>query len=174
MSSVLLCVFCGQKDSVQKIFINKCFPFTVGSVCRVKRFTTWSRNVENVSLMTNRLKRRSGSGWNYSQKLLCCGFRRTGKTMGQMYQCWRRIWWEINVFIRFEYHMFYVLYPFVTCLLTLPRILKTGLTCRTLVRILTHIWIPIEVAVLSPYYSKLSLYLSYMRTIEQPLEVSER
>jgi hypothetical protein len=26
------------------------------------------------------------------------------------------------LFSRFEYHMFYVLYPFVTCLLTLPRI----------------------------------------------------
>jgi hypothetical protein len=26
------------------IFINKYFLFSVGSVCRVKRFTTWSRN----------------------------------------------------------------------------------------------------------------------------------
>jgi hypothetical protein len=51
------------------------------------------------------------------KRLLCCGFRRTGKAMGQMYQCW----WscrEINVFSGFEYHMFYVLYPFVTYLLT--------------------------------------------------------
>jgi hypothetical protein len=31
-------VFCGQKDSMKKIFIKKCFLFTVGSVCRVKRF----------------------------------------------------------------------------------------------------------------------------------------
>jgi hypothetical protein len=28
--------------------------------------------------------------------------------MGQMYQCWWRICWEINVFSRFEYHMFYI------------------------------------------------------------------
>jgi hypothetical protein len=27
-----------QKDSVQRIFIKKCFLFTVGSVCRLKRF----------------------------------------------------------------------------------------------------------------------------------------
>jgi hypothetical protein len=40
--------------------------------------------------------------------------------MGQVYQCWWRICWEINVFSRFEYHTFYVLYPFVTYLLTLP------------------------------------------------------
>jgi hypothetical protein len=34
----------GQKNSLQRIFINKYFPFEVGSVFRVKRFTTGSRN----------------------------------------------------------------------------------------------------------------------------------
>jgi hypothetical protein len=33
-----------QKDSVQRIFIKKCFLFAVGSVCRIKRITTGSRN----------------------------------------------------------------------------------------------------------------------------------
>jgi hypothetical protein len=32
--------FCGQKGSMQRIFIKKCFLFTVGSVCSVERFTT--------------------------------------------------------------------------------------------------------------------------------------
>jgi hypothetical protein len=41
--------------------------------------------------------------------------------MGQVYQCWWRMCWEINVFW-FEYHMFYILYPFVTELVILPRI----------------------------------------------------
>jgi hypothetical protein len=37
---VLLCVFfCGQEDSMQRIFIKKCFLFTVGSVCSVKQFS---------------------------------------------------------------------------------------------------------------------------------------
>jgi hypothetical protein len=45
--------------------------------------------------------------------------RRTGKAMGQVYQCWWRICREIIIFSRFEYHMFYVLYPFVAYLLTL-------------------------------------------------------
>jgi hypothetical protein len=36
--------FCGQKDSAQRIFITKCFLFMVGSVWRVKRFVTRSRN----------------------------------------------------------------------------------------------------------------------------------
>jgi hypothetical protein len=31
--------FCGQKESMQRIFIKKCFLFTVGSFCHVKRFT---------------------------------------------------------------------------------------------------------------------------------------
>jgi hypothetical protein len=43
-SSVLLCAFCGQKDSVQGIFIKKYFLFTAGSVCRLKWFTTGLRN----------------------------------------------------------------------------------------------------------------------------------
>jgi hypothetical protein len=40
--------------------------------------------------------------------------------MGQVYQCWWGICQEIDFFCSFEYHMFYVLYPFVTYLLTLP------------------------------------------------------
>jgi hypothetical protein len=36
--------FCGQNDSLQKTLIKKCFLFTVESVCRVKLFTTMSRN----------------------------------------------------------------------------------------------------------------------------------
>jgi hypothetical protein len=35
---------CGQKDAVRRIFIKKCFVFTVGSVCRIKRFITGSIN----------------------------------------------------------------------------------------------------------------------------------
>jgi hypothetical protein len=86
--------------------------------CRVKWFITgWH---------TFRWWRR---GWNGGAKfaetivkrLLCWGFRRTGRVMGQVYQCWWRICREINVFFStFEYHVFHVLYPFVTYLLTLP------------------------------------------------------
>jgi hypothetical protein len=54
--------------------------------------------------------------------LLFCVFRRTGKAMGQVYQCLWRICREINVFSRFEHYPFYILHPFVTYLLTLSRI----------------------------------------------------
>jgi hypothetical protein len=49
--------------------------------------------------------------------------RRPGKAMGQVYQCWWRICREIICFSILEHHMFYILYPFVTYLLTLPRIM---------------------------------------------------
>jgi hypothetical protein len=41
--------------------------------------------------------------------------------MGQIYQCWWRMCSEVNVFPGFEQYMFYVIYPFVTYLLTLSR-----------------------------------------------------
>jgi hypothetical protein len=49
------------------------------------------------------------------RRLLCWRFRRTGKAMSDMSRN--------KCFSGFEYHMFYVLYPFVTYLLTLPRII---------------------------------------------------
>jgi translation initiation factor 1 (eIF-1/SUI1) len=52
-------IFERRKDTVQRILIKKCFLFTAGSVCRVKRLTNESIN---ISLMTKRLKRRCGSG----------------------------------------------------------------------------------------------------------------
>jgi hypothetical protein len=107
--------FCGQKVSMQRMPIKKCFLFTVGSVCRVKRFTTgWQ---------TFRWWRR---GWNGGAEVvettvksfLCCGFRCTRKATRKIYQYWWRICREINVFP--VLNIIYVLYPFVTCLLTLP------------------------------------------------------
>jgi hypothetical protein len=37
-SSVLSCVFRGQKHSIQSIFIKKCFLFILGRACRIKLF----------------------------------------------------------------------------------------------------------------------------------------
>jgi hypothetical protein len=80
---------------MQRIFIKKCFPFTVESVCRVKQFTTgWK---------TFRWWRR---GWNAiaevadttAKRLQYCGFRCTGKAMGRMCQCWWRICQETIFF----------------------------------------------------------------------------
>jgi hypothetical protein len=51
------------------------------------------------------------------KRLICGGFRRTGKAMGQLYQCWWRICREINVFPMLEYRMFYVLCFMSVCAL---------------------------------------------------------
>jgi hypothetical protein len=53
--------------------------------------------------------------------------------MGQVYQCWWRIYREINVSSSFEYHMFYSLYPFVAYLLTLCRM---SFVCHMLEKII--------------------------------------
>jgi hypothetical protein len=55
------------------------------------------------------------------KRLLCCEFRGTSKAMGQVYRFWWKVYREINVFFRFKYHMFYVLYLFVTYLVAPPR-----------------------------------------------------
>jgi hypothetical protein len=74
-SSVVLCVFfCGQKDSMQRIFIKKCFMFTVKSVCRIKRFEKFC---QGCSKSRTWCATRCGSGLN--KRLLCCAFQRPGK-----------------------------------------------------------------------------------------------
>jgi hypothetical protein len=72
---------CGQKDSMQRIFINKCFQFTMGSVCRIKRCKTgwqmfrWWRRVWNggAELAETPVKR-----------YVCGGFRRDGTSMSML------------------------------------------------------------------------------------------
>jgi hypothetical protein len=46
-------LFCGQKDSIQRIFINNFFLFAVEIVCRVKWFTTESRNSLGRSIVAD-------------------------------------------------------------------------------------------------------------------------
>jgi hypothetical protein len=77
------------------IFIKKYFLFTLGSVCRVKRYITgwqtfrWWRRIWNGGAEVAETTVRT---------LLFCGFRRTDKAMGQVYQCLWMICLEINVF----------------------------------------------------------------------------
>jgi hypothetical protein len=94
-SRALLSFSCAQKDSWQRIFTNKYFLFTLGSVCRVKRFHFGDK----ISLMTWRIL-----NWGVEvaerrvKRLQCCGFQRTDKAMGQVYRRWWRICREINTF----------------------------------------------------------------------------
>jgi hypothetical protein len=57
-------------------------------------------------------------GWNGGAEvaettvkiLLCCGFRRTGKAMEQVYQCWWMLCWEINVIFSGSNNTFFTFY----------------------------------------------------------------
>jgi hypothetical protein len=54
-----VCVFYGQKNTVQRIFMKKCFLFMMGSVCLRKVVHNW---LADIFLLTKRLKRRCRSG----------------------------------------------------------------------------------------------------------------
>jgi hypothetical protein len=91
---------------MQRIFIKKCFLFTVGSVCRVKRFTTGCKRMADDEEVETDVRKVTETT---IKRLLCCGFPRTGKAMGQVCRCWWRICREMNVFFfSFEYLMFYI------------------------------------------------------------------
>jgi hypothetical protein len=118
--------FCEQKDSIQRIFIKKCFLFKVGSVCRLKRFIVgwkifrWWRRGWNG---------RCENGWDNGQKTYAAGFDALVKRWNKCINVGGGYVEKYMFFSRFEYHMFYVLYPFVTYLLTLPRTICRY--CRT-------------------------------------------
>jgi hypothetical protein len=71
---------------MQRIFVKKCFLFTVGSVCRVKRSHLDGKRFADVDI--------EAGGTEVAEttvkRLLYGWFRRTGKAMGQVYQCWWR------------------------------------------------------------------------------------
>jgi hypothetical protein len=113
-SSVLLCGFIDARTQCKKYFL-----LMAGSVCRLKRITTGSNS--RLKVVSDDARLVADVAEITVEGLLFCGFRRTDKAMGQVYQCLWRICREINVsFSRFEYHTFYDLYPFVAYSLTLP------------------------------------------------------
>jgi hypothetical protein len=68
------------------------FPVCGGKCLSRKAFHNW---VANVSLMTKIWNWGAEMAETTVKRFLCCGFRRNGKAMGQVYQCWWRISPEI-------------------------------------------------------------------------------
>jgi hypothetical protein len=112
-SSDLLC-FLWSKGLNAKDIHKEIFPVYGGKCCGSQLGVKCFADDEEVETEVRKWLRQQ------SKRFLCHGFRRTGKAIGQVYKCWWRICREINVFSRFEYHMFYILYPFVIYLLTHP------------------------------------------------------
>jgi hypothetical protein len=105
---------------MQRKVIKKCFLFTVGSVCRVKRFNWVEKFSQGRLEVADDARPVAEVAETTVKRLLCCGFRHTGRdgTSGSTHVDDM----SRNIFSpRFEYHMFYVLYPFVAHLLNLPR-----------------------------------------------------
>jgi hypothetical protein len=106
---------------MQRIFIKKCFLFTLGSVCPVKRFTTGSRNplkdFRKSQMMTDQVRK-----WLRQQSKHFCV--RVSTSVSVLVEYMSR-----NVLSMFERHTFYVLYPFVTYLLILPRKKQNFIKC---------------------------------------------
>jgi hypothetical protein len=106
---------------MQRVFIKKYFLFMVGCLPR-KAVHNW---VEKFSQGRSKVADDARPGADVAETTVkdfyAAGF---GALVKRWYKCINvgggcR---EINVFFpRFEYYMFYVLYPFVTYLLTLPR-----------------------------------------------------
>jgi hypothetical protein len=101
------------------------FPVYCGKCLSHKAVHSWVQKFsEKRSEVADDARRIAEVAETTVKRLLCCGFRRADNAMGQVYQCLWRICREIpfvNVFLRFNYHMFYVLYPFVTYILIFPR-----------------------------------------------------
>jgi hypothetical protein len=96
------------------------FPVYGGKCLSHKAVHNWVEKFSRCSKVADDARPSTIAVEATGKRLLCCRFWPTGKAMGHMYQCWWRICREINAFSRFEYHMVYILYPFVTYLLTLP------------------------------------------------------
>jgi hypothetical protein len=71
--------FCWQKDSLQRIFIKKCFLFMVGSVYCIKLLTTESRSCHlGGRCFTDDEVETEVWKW---LRLRCCGFQLAGKAL---------------------------------------------------------------------------------------------
>jgi hypothetical protein len=118
--------FCGQKDSMQRIFVNKCFLSTLGGVCRLKRPTTGSKNCDlgGKRFTDNEEVETEVRKWlrQQSKDFYAAGFDALVKRWDEcISQCWCRICREIHFFPGSNITCF-TFYVHVTYLLTPPRI----------------------------------------------------
>jgi hypothetical protein len=89
-SSVMLYSFCGQKDSLQTKFLKK--NVSCGKYLPRKAIHNWVEKFsQRLSKAADDARPDAEVAETTVKRLLCCGFRRTGKAMGQVYQCRRRI-----------------------------------------------------------------------------------
>jgi hypothetical protein len=108
---------------MQRLLIKKCFLFTVGSVCRLRRFTTGSRrnHLGGKRLADDEAVETEVRKWLRQQSNDVCSadFDSLVKRLDKCINVGGG--YDEQYFFRLEGHMFYVLYRFMTYLLTVPR-----------------------------------------------------
>jgi hypothetical protein len=97
----------------------KYFLFTVRRVCRVKRFSLGGKRFADDEEVETEVRK-----WlkQKSKDFYSAGFDALVKRWISVSMLVEDMSRNKCFFFRFEYHMFYVLYPFVTYLLTVPHI----------------------------------------------------
>jgi hypothetical protein len=123
--AALCCTFFlrGAKGLSAKDNHKEMFPVQNGKCWSHKAFSNWvekfSQGRSKVADDETDVRKWLRQG---SKDLICYGFRRTGKAMEQVYQCWWRYVKNYFSFPRLEYHMFYIhLWPiYWLCLIQVP------------------------------------------------------
>jgi hypothetical protein len=114
---------CGQKGSMQRVFINKYLLFTVGRfVARTSSQLSCKSFADDEEVKAEVRKCLRQESKDFYAAGVDALVKRWDKCIsvggGYVEKCF--------FFARIEYHMFYVLYPFVSSLLTLPRSQRTA------------------------------------------------
>jgi hypothetical protein len=95
-------VFLGTKGLNAKDIRKEMFPVYGGKCLSRKAVHNW---IENFSQERSKIADDAGPGVEVAEttvkRLLCCGFRRTGKSREQVCQCLWRICREITVFSKY-------------------------------------------------------------------------
>jgi hypothetical protein len=100
-----------KKGLNSKDIHKEIFPAYDGKCLARKAVHDWVEKFsQGLSNVTDDARPRAELLETTVKRLVCCGFRRTDKTMRPVYQCWWTICREINVIPRFEYHNFRLFY----------------------------------------------------------------
>jgi hypothetical protein len=121
--AAFFCAFLWAKGPNAKDMNKEMFPVYGGMCLSRKAVHNW---VANVSMMTKKFKRRCRSGWDNSQKdFYAAGFDALIKRRDKCIKVGGRYVEKYIFSLNFKCYLFYVLYPSVTHLLTLPQSFQT-------------------------------------------------
>jgi hypothetical protein len=103
-SNVLLCVFLWEKILNAKNIHKGMFPVYGGKCLSLKAVHNWAEKFsQGRSKVADDARPGAEMAETTVKRLLCYGFRCTGKAMRQVYQCWWRICRVIHVFFRISH-----------------------------------------------------------------------